>query len=115
MTCSFLTKDNIYKYISNMGNNVIPYSIAVGHENIYFLTPHFKFIKRKKINDNELLKTKIMLIQLIFMFQIVENTRLKYYENIKCIQFLIKTVCLRFQLIIVSVNVSENHTIEVYI
>ena len=40
-----------------MGNNLTPYSIAVGDENIYFLTPQFKFIKREKIIDNELLKT----------------------------------------------------------
>ena len=40
-----------------MGNNLTPNSIAVGHENIYYLTPHFKFIKREKIDDNELLKT----------------------------------------------------------
>ena len=57
MICSFLTKDNIDKYISNMGNNLTPYSIAVGRENVYFSTPHFRFIKREKINDNELLKT----------------------------------------------------------
>ena len=56
MICSFLTNDNTYKYISNLGNNLTPYSIAVGHENIYFLTPHFIFIKREKINDNEFLK-----------------------------------------------------------
>ena len=40
-----------------MGNNLSPYSIAVGHENISFLPPHFKFIKRKKIIDDEILKT----------------------------------------------------------
>ena len=55
MFCSFLTIDTIYKYISNMGNNLTPYSIAIGYKNIYFLTPHFKFVKRKLINDNELL------------------------------------------------------------
>ena len=49
MICSFLTNDNIYKYISSMGNNLTPYSIAVGHENICFLTPHFKFIKEKRL------------------------------------------------------------------
>ena len=32
--CSFLTNDKIYKYISNMGNNLTPYSIAIGWENI---------------------------------------------------------------------------------
>ena len=57
MMCSFFTNDIIYKYISNMGNNLTPYSIAVGHENIYFLTPHYKLIKRDKNNDKELLKT----------------------------------------------------------
>ena len=30
MLCSFLTDDRIYKYISNMGNNLTPYSIAIG-------------------------------------------------------------------------------------
>ena len=43
-----------------MVNNLIPYSIAIGMENIYFLTPHFKFIKREKIDDyddDDLLKT----------------------------------------------------------
>ena len=52
----FFSNDNIYEYISNMGNSLTPYSIAVGHENIYFLTPHFEFIKREKINVNDLLK-----------------------------------------------------------
>ena len=33
MVCSFLTNDRIYKYISNMGNNITPYSIAIGLEN----------------------------------------------------------------------------------
>ena len=32
MVCSFLTNDKIYKYISNMGNNLTPYSIAIGWE-----------------------------------------------------------------------------------
>ena len=57
MICSFLTNDNTYTYISNMGKNLKPYSMAIGEENISFLTPHFKFIKREKINDNELSKT----------------------------------------------------------
>ena len=30
MISSFLTNDNIDEYISNMGNNLTPYSIAVG-------------------------------------------------------------------------------------
>ena len=51
MLCSILTNDKKYKYISIMGNNLIPYIIAIGEENIYFLTPDFKFIKRG-INKN---------------------------------------------------------------
>ena len=39
-----------------MGNNLTPYSIAIGEENIYFLFPHFRFVKREKINYKELLK-----------------------------------------------------------
>ena len=39
MVCSFLTNDRIDKYISNMGNNLTPYSIAIGLENVYYLTP----------------------------------------------------------------------------
>ena len=49
MVCSFLSDDKIYKYISNMGNNLIPYNIAIGEENIYFLTPDFEFIKTENI------------------------------------------------------------------
>ena len=45
-----LTDDRIYKYISIMGNNLIPYSIAIGWENIYYLKPYFKFIKREKFD-----------------------------------------------------------------
>ena len=59
MICSFLTKDKNYKNISIMGNNLTSYSIPIGQENIHFLNPHFKFIKRQKIYDNELLKTNI--------------------------------------------------------
>ena len=40
-----------------MGSNLTPYSIAIGDENIYFLTPHFKFIKREKFIKHELLKS----------------------------------------------------------
>ena len=35
--CSFLTNDEIYKYNSNMGNNLTPYSIAIGREYIYII------------------------------------------------------------------------------
>ena len=41
-----------------MGNNLTPYSIALIDENIYFLTPHFKFIITDRVDDNELLSRK---------------------------------------------------------
>ena len=57
MVCSFLTNDKIYKHILTMGNNLIPYSIAIGEENIYFLTPHFEYNKKENIKNIELMET----------------------------------------------------------
>ena len=56
MVCSFLTSDNIYKYVSNMGNNLSPYSVATGSENYYLLAPNFSFIKKDKIDYDDILK-----------------------------------------------------------
>ena len=56
MVCSFLTSDNIYEYFSTMGNNLTPYSIAIGKENYYLLAPNFSFIKKDKIDYDTLLK-----------------------------------------------------------
>ena len=68
--CSFLTDDDTYKYISNMGNNFTPYSIAIGEKNISFWTPHSKFIKKKGlIMINYWMQTKKVLINMIIMFQ----------------------------------------------
>ena len=50
MLCSFMTSDNIYEYISNMGNILSPHSIARGEKNYYLLTPNFKFIKKDMID-----------------------------------------------------------------
>ena len=55
MVCSFLTSDNIYEYVSNMGNNLSPYSIATGEKNYYLLAPNFSFIKKDKIDYNTIL------------------------------------------------------------
>ena len=52
--CSFLTDDKIYKYMSNMGNNLIPYSITIGHQNIYYLTPYFKKIKKENFDIDDI-------------------------------------------------------------
>ena len=54
MVASFLTNDRIYKYISNMGNNLTLYSIAIGWENIYYLAPYFKFSKKENIDVNDI-------------------------------------------------------------
>ena len=55
MVCSFLACDRIYEYISNMGNNLSPYSFATGEENYYLLAPNFKFIKKDKVDYDTLL------------------------------------------------------------
>ena len=62
MICCFLTNNEIYKYISNMGNNLTPYSVSRGWEKIYFLTPYFKFNNKRKINDDDLFKSLDYLI-----------------------------------------------------
>ena len=56
MVCSFLTNGRIYKYTSNKGNNLTPYSIAIGWENIYYLTPYFKFIRNENIDEDDINK-----------------------------------------------------------
>ena len=54
--CSFMTSDNIYEYVSNMGNNLTPYSFATAEENYYLLAPNFSFIKKNKIDYDVILK-----------------------------------------------------------
>ena len=55
MVCSFMTSDNIYGYVSNMGNNLTPYSSATGEKNYYLFAPNFSFIKKDKIDYNAIL------------------------------------------------------------
>ena len=68
MICSFLTNDKIYKFISNMGNNLTPYSIAIGWKNICFLTPHFKFVEKERFI------MMMVLSYLIILYQNLEET-----------------------------------------
>ena len=52
MISSFMTSDNIFEFISNMGNNLCTYSVATGEENYYLLAPNFKFstlLKRTRL------------------------------------------------------------------
>ena len=55
MVCSFMTSDNIYEYISNMGNNLSPYSEATGEKNYYLLAPNFACSKKDKIGYDTIL------------------------------------------------------------
>ena len=52
--CSFLTNDEIHKYISNMGKNLTPYSLAIGYENLFYLTPYFRYIRKKNIDVDDI-------------------------------------------------------------
>ena len=54
---SFINNDLILTKVANMGNNMIPYSTAVGEENVYFLSPHCNYTKRVIVRDVDLLKT----------------------------------------------------------
>ena len=87
MVCPFLTNDKLYKNVSSMGDNLIPHSIAIGEEKIYFLTPDFECIERKNTKIlNRWKEMKFSLICLFIMIQIVEKTRLKNYDHLKFIQ-----------------------------
>ena len=52
--CSFLINVKIYKYVSNMGYNLTPYSIAIRWQNIYYLTPYFRFIKKENVDVDDI-------------------------------------------------------------
>ena len=54
MVCSFLINDKIYIYISNMGNNFSPYSIAIGEKNIFYPKRHFKFSEKQNIDEDDI-------------------------------------------------------------
>ena len=73
MVCSFLTNYEICKYISNMGNNLTPYSIAIGYENIYYLTPYFKFFKKDQINEDDIDYNIISKYQKLKTYKIYSN------------------------------------------
>ena len=62
MVCSFPTNNRIYKYISNMGNKLSPYSIGTGEEKYYLLAPNFKFTKKTRLIT--------ILYWMVYMFQI---------------------------------------------
>ena len=73
MVCSFLTNDRIYEYISNMGYNLSPCSIAIGLKNIYYLTSYFKFTKKENIDENDVDK--------LFNYRNISNCqKLKIYK-----------------------------------
>ena len=77
--CSFLTNDRIYRYISNMGNNLTPYSIAIGFE-IYIIYHHILNLLRK---EKILMKMILISYSTIKIFQTIES-----YEYIKFIQIM---------------------------
>ena len=37
-----------------MGNNLIPYSIAIGWKNIYYLTPYIRYNKKENIDVDDI-------------------------------------------------------------
>ena len=51
----FKTGDKIIDYISLIGNNMIPYTFAVGEKFTYFLSSHCKFIENDRIEQGILL------------------------------------------------------------
>ena len=76
-----------------MGNNLTPYSLAVGYENVYFTTPYFKFIKRELIDDDKLLETNEDTIDLfIYLVSNYEKDTFRNLRFYKLIQIMIRTL-----------------------
>ena len=53
----FRTDDKILDYIYLMGNNMIPYTFAVGKQYTYFISTHYKFLENDKIEEGKLLNS----------------------------------------------------------
>ena len=51
----FKTDDKIIDYISLIGNNMIPFTFAVGEKDTYFLSSLYKFIENDKIEEETFL------------------------------------------------------------
>ena len=54
----FKTDDKIIDYISLMGNNMVPYTFAIGEKYTYFISTHYKLIKSDKIEEVIFLNAK---------------------------------------------------------
>ena len=50
-TFQFKTDDRSIDYISLMGNNMVPYTFAIGEKYTYFISTHYKFIENDKIEE----------------------------------------------------------------
>ena len=53
----FRTDDKILEYLSLMGNNMIPYTSAVGEKYTFFISTHYKFIENDKIQEGMLINS----------------------------------------------------------
>ena len=53
---SFETEDKIIKFTSNVGNNCVPYPVAYGEKNIYYMNDMCQFIPYISIQDNDIRK-----------------------------------------------------------
>ena len=52
----FKTDDKIIDKLSPIGNNMVPYAIAVGEKYTYFLSSHYKFIENDKNEEGTFFK-----------------------------------------------------------
>ena len=53
----FRTDDKILDYLSLMGNNMIPYTFAVGEKYTYFKSTHYRFFENERIVEGTLLNS----------------------------------------------------------
>ena len=62
-----------------MGNNLVPYNNAIGWENIFYLTPYFKFIKKENIDVDDIDKLFDIDYHIISNYQTLKTH--KIYSN----------------------------------
>ena len=81
---TFETDDKIIKFTSNVGNNDVPYPIAYGERNIYYLVDKYIFIPYESISDDNIRKRISEMDESYepydFLYNSVDGERKKFYS-----------------------------------
>ena len=79
----FRTDDKILDYISLMGNNMIPYTFAIGEKHTNLISTHYKFLENDKIEEGMLLNASNNSLDL-FDYQLSKNGLDCFQKLLEC-------------------------------